>query len=169
MAATFLPTADEEFAAALYDALLARSQRKYSARPRRIEVPGELAFFLDELIGIAAATDATDTIADVIDLGMVTWFGKLGEARLRDLGLPAPADHGSEREETLAARVAELEQALAAERKRADDIAHEVDEGSRARNQPKRAWQHHSGYVALTAHGLSLSQRLPQVPPRRKS
>ena len=149
------PQTDDEIAAAVYDALLRRSERAFEERARRVEIPGELSFYLDEIVALSGRPDAAETIAEVIDLGIVAWVRRLGDERLRQLGLPA-----------LSSREIELEAALAAERVRVEALMREVDDLASASARPKREWKQH-GYVALTSHGAPKGSR-PKPPAHPK-
>jgi hypothetical protein len=139
---------DDDIAAGLYDALLRRSRREFAERARSVEIPGELSFFLDEIVALSGEQSAQETIAEVIDLGIVAWFRRLGDDRLRELGLPALSRDGD----------GGLESALAAERAKVEKLAREIDELTSAQAQPKREWKQH-GYIPLTSHGGSKASR----------
>jgi hypothetical protein len=101
-------------AQAFYDVLAAASGRDFEEydRPRPWPVktiPGELAFFLDDLIEHAKALKSqkpAEAVAEVIDLGIMAWYGKLPGTKRRRLGLPDPA--GDDRAAALAAEIEAL-------------------------------------------------------------
>jgi hypothetical protein len=142
---------DEEMAAALHEALLRRSKRKPTDKRKRVEIPGELSFFLDELAAISGEKAASEMIAEVLDLGIVEWLRRLGDSRLLELGLPA-----------LSRNPGTLEAALDAEKRKVEELTRALDMATDANAQPKRVWKQY-GYIPLTAHNVSKTLR--QKPP----
>ena len=112
----------------LYDHLQKSSKRSFrgyegeKALPR-VPVPGELAYFLDDLIhrsGHYLDFTPEEAVADVIDLGIVTWYERLnGDSRAR-MGLPPTAHRfeDSTSKDKMLARLTQAQNELEGERTR---------------------------------------------------
>ncbi|MCP4602686.1 MAG: hypothetical protein GY847_19585 [Proteobacteria bacterium] len=80
---------------ALYKALIENSDRDsvqyQKSRAIPLEIPGKLALHLDDLLDLAEKENGqknADALADVIELGIVAWYGRLDSEELTRLGLP---------------------------------------------------------------------------------
>jgi hypothetical protein len=180
---------------ALYDALVLRSRRDFSAyetpRPWPVrEVPGELAFFLDDLVqhaGILDGRKPDEVVAEVIDLGIVAWYAKLSRKARAKLGLPGlvaqeaaeagqPAEHAKKVPAVIVSGVLRLRavaEALRAELAELRSTAggrglrdHEIGDGQSAfLESPDKS----SGYIMLTAHETPVVRTAPGVSnPKKK-
>ncbi len=81
---------------ALYEALAEKTARDFAQyhqpRPIPLEVPGKLALHLDDLFDLAENENGqkkADALADVIELGIAAWYGRLDSEHLTRLGLPS--------------------------------------------------------------------------------
>jgi len=154
------------YAQALYDALALRSRRDFGAyetpRPWPVrEVPGELAFFLDDLIqhaGILDGRKPDDAVAEVIDLGIVAWYGKLSRKARAKLGLSDLVAQG-------AGATPGAGKPSAPAKKVPDETDHDVDDDQSAfLKSPDTS----SGYILLTAHERPAARTAPASPHSEK-
>jgi hypothetical protein len=92
------PPTDDQIIQKLYELLETRSKRDMSKydKPKaltRIKIPGNLAFFLDDLFDLAASEydlSKEEALAETISLGMVAWYRRLDEKTKTKLDLVVP-------------------------------------------------------------------------------
>lgn len=130
----------DEMAQEAYEALTEKTTRNFDAyeEPQllpEIPIPGELVFFLDEILAIADEhlnRDPGETLAEVVDLGIVAWCANLDpQVRMR-LGLPNfELNLGSESEQ-----LAQLREMAA---KREEELLQTLEEERAAHSQKTQA------------------------------
>jgi len=172
---------EEADAQRLYDALARRSRRDFSAYNRERPappIPGEQSFLVDELLGLVETElglDRSETLAEVIELGLVAWFRRLEQDECERLGLPYL---GAQRD-----AVDELRTALDQERAKIAELELEIDALAEASDpDPAHVQQQIAqgnngapGYVPMSSHSMNNSQqKRPQRPkkphkPRKRS
>jgi hypothetical protein len=163
---------EEADAQRLYDALARRSRRDFSEydgeRPAP-PIPREQSFLVDELLGLVEdelGLDRGETLAEVIELGLVAWFRRLGQEDCERLGLPylgaAPE------------AVKELRTALEKERARIAELEIEIDALASASDpDPAKIQQKLAanggdapGYVPMSSHA-AMNKAQPNKRPQR--
>ncbi|MCP4605182.1 MAG: hypothetical protein GY847_32475 [Proteobacteria bacterium] len=101
----------------LYETLAEKTRRDFDGyeTPRLLpneKIPGELAFFLDDLLDLASnelKQEKPDALAEVIDLGITAWYKRLDSETRARLGLPFIVVERSELQE-LRAKLADAGQ-----------------------------------------------------------
>jgi hypothetical protein len=90
---------DEDTCQEIYESLLKRSRRSFEKYNRlrtlpRSKIPGELAFFLDNLLEHAAEFGIApeEALAEVIDYGIIAWYTGLDKKARKRLDLPKIED-----------------------------------------------------------------------------
>lgn len=176
------PTArEQEEARRLRDALAVRRERDASPGGDQRSLPplpAELAASLDDLLSLARTElglDSDQTLAELLDLGLVAWLRRLDPDERARLGLPHP--------EADADSVEELRAALEAERAKVDRLEDEIDALASASDpDPAKVQQRlrangsiAPGYVPMSSHSMNSQQpKKPHHPkkphkPRKRS
>ena len=162
---------EESDAQRLYDALARRSRRDFSeydgVRPAP-PIPGEQSFLVDELLGMIETElglDRSETLAEVIELGLVAWFRRLDPDECERLGLPYLGGQPD--------AVEELRAALDRERAKIAELEIEIDALAAASDPDPAKIQQQMilnggdapGYVPMSSHSMnSPQQKRPQRP-----
>ena len=165
---------EEADAQRLYDALARKSRRDFSEydgeRPAP-PIPGEQSFLVDELLGLVETElglDRSETLAEVVELGLVTWFRRLEQDECERLGLPylgAAPD-----------AVEELRAALDRERAKIAELEIEIDALASASDpDPAKIQQQIAmsggdapGYVPMSSHAMNKPQPKRQQRPKKQ-
>lgn len=182
------PTDKEEAdAQLLYDSLAERSKRdfaEYDGERPSPAIPGELAFLVDDLLELAEGElgcNRDETLAEVIDLGIVAWFRLLEPPECERLGVPYLGQSATPLEESRAAEELQAteelraalersESQLAAERRRTTELELEIESLAQASDpDPSKVQrrlgplgQSAPGYVPLSAHTLHQPKKRPR-------
>lgn len=109
---------DPEATQELYDALTERSCRSFEGYESyrsvsHLEIPGDLAFFVDDLVDMAAKKmkqPAQETLAEILDRGIVSWYTSLSVEECRKVGLPESLVSNSSRVDDVGQEDAETSQ-----------------------------------------------------------
>jgi hypothetical protein len=156
---------EEGDAQRLYDALARRSRRdfaEYDGERPAPPIPGEQSFLVDELLGMVEAElgfDRSETLAEVIELGLVTWFRRLEPDECERLGLPYLGGQPD--------AVDELRAALDRERAKIAELEIEIDALASASDPDPAKIQQQMvmnngdapGYVPMSSHSMNTPQQ----------
>ena len=102
---------DDETALQIYEAVQENTELSFGAYNRlrqlpRTKISGEIVFFLDSLLDFALRVlgrDEATTLQEVIDAGIVSWFGNLSEDQQRKIGIKL-AEHTAKKGRTSTAQ-----------------------------------------------------------------
>ncbi len=124
---------DPEATQELYDALTERSSRSFDGYESHrsishLEIPGDLAFFVDDLVEMAnkkMKQPSQETLAEILDRGIVSWYTSLSAEECRKLGLPeslipSPLERADGQEESAAPN--QLEQEVLEHKKKLTEL-----------------------------------------------
>jgi hypothetical protein len=95
---------DDETALQIYEAVQENTHRSFGHYNRlrqlpRTKISGEIVFYLDVLLDFAAkvlGTDEAETLQEVIDAGVVSWFGNLDPELQKKAGFSLDGNRGEE-------------------------------------------------------------------------
>ncbi len=151
---------DDHTAQEIYETIAKQTKRSFShyGRPRALpkqKIPGELAFFLDNLLEFAATEleqESEEALAEVIDRGITAWYASLAPEMQKNLKLPPLPIVSRNRQDELAVLNSKLDKSKKREqkalnvleidrRKRATEIRKLIDENASIKDEIEKLKQ----------------------------